>query len=196
MSLQAYPIITRIQNNNGIQQAEVYWSVDTSAGFTALPMTPMANDSFVAEIPRQAGYDKIFYYISAQSNSGKVVTRPLTAPQGFYTLQIEAVTSLEEKPAVLSQRPVLYPNFPNPFNPTTTIRWQLPMAGKVKLSIYNSAGQKISQLIDEDQTAGEHKVEFDGAALASGVYFYWLTVEYGATKTVNFTETQKMLFIK
>lgn len=195
-TLQTYPIVTRIQNNSGIQQAEVYWSVDTSLGFTAVPMTPTVNDTFIAEIPRQAGYDQIFYYISVRSNTGKIITRPLTAPRGFYTLQIEAITGVDDEPLSISHRPILFSNYPNPFNPTTTISWHLPVGGKVKLSIYNSAGQKISSLIDEEQPAGDHQVEFRAMEFASGVYFYCLTVESSIKQIVNYSETRKMLLIK
>lgn len=195
-TLQSYPIITRIQNANGVQQAEIYWSVDTAQGYVSIPMIPTLNDTFVAEIPRQPGHNKIFYYISAQSNSGKVITRPLTAPGGFYTLNIEAVSGLDNAPAFISQSPILYPNYPNPFNPVTTISWQLAVGGKVEVSVYNSTGQQIVQLVDEEQTAGYHEVRFYSEGLASGVYFYRLTVSSQTIHTGENVLSKKMVLLK
>ena len=195
-TLQSYPIITRIQTSNGIQQAEVHWSVDTTQGYAVIPMIPTNNDSFIAEIPRQPGDNQIFYFISARSNSGKLITRPLTAPAGFYTLNIEAVSGLDEIPKSISQSPILYPNYPNPFNPVTTISWQLEAGSMVNLSVYNSSGQKIVELVNGEKPAGSHKVGFNATGLASGVYFYQLKVTSPANHLREQVLSRKMLLLK
>jgi hypothetical protein len=83
----------------------------------------------------------------------------------------------------------LYQNYPNPFNPVTMINYQLPMASKVELSIYNLLGQEVATLVNERQQAGYHIVEWDASGIASGVYYYRL--EAG-----NFIETRKMIYLK
>lgn len=60
--------------------------------------------------------------------------------------------------------------FPNPFNPSTRIKYSIPDNGFVNLSVYNLLGEKIAQLVNEIKTAGEYESEFDGSGLASGVY--------------------------
>lgn len=84
---------------------------------------------------------------------------------------------------------VLSQNFPNPFNPTTTIRFATPSAGKVKLTVYNIYGELVRTLMDGEVAAGDHEVSFDASNLATGIYFYRL--EAGA-----FTATQKMILAK
>ncbi len=84
-------------------------------------------------------------------------------------------------------------NFPNPFNPQTTIAYQLPEAGFVTLTLYDMLGRRIKTLISKRQPAGYYDVQFDGNSLASGLYFYVLTVK-GRTK--YFTSTKKMLLLK
>jgi len=83
----------------------------------------------------------------------------------------------------------LYPAYPNPFNPSTRISYQLGQAGHVKLTVYNLAGQEVATLVDEDQTAGEHEVTWQPEGLPSGLYFYKL-------KVGGFSEAKKLILQK
>jgi hypothetical protein len=67
---------------------------------------------------------------------------------------------------------LLAQNFPNPFNPTTMINYQLPVTSFIELTIYNALGQKVVTLISEVKEAGYHQVEWDAAGFASGIYYY------------------------
>jgi hypothetical protein len=86
-------------------------------------------------------------------------------------------------------------NHPNPFNPTTTIKYQIKDAGHVSLKIYNVAGQLVRTLVDEQTTAGEIQeirwrgLNDAGQPVSSGVYFYRLVAK-------NYTETKKMVLLK
>jgi hypothetical protein len=85
-------------------------------------------------------------------------------------------------------------NFPNPFNPTTTISFSMPEAGDVSLKIYNIRGQLVRTLVNKRTPAGYHEVTWDGRdqsdrAAASGVFFYRL-------ETQDFSKTRKMMLIK
>jgi 2',3'-cyclic-nucleotide 2'-phosphodiesterase (5'-nucleotidase family) len=85
--------------------------------------------------------------------------------------------------------PVLSQSYPNPFNPSTTISYTLPVNGIVMLKIYNSLGQEVVTLINGQSTAGTHEVVWDASKFASGVYFYRL-------QTASYTETKKMYLLK
>jgi hypothetical protein len=90
------------------------------------------------------------------------------------------------------QIPVQYKleqNFPNPFNPSTTIKFSLPNATKVILSVYNSMGQEVSKLISGDMNAGVYSTIWNASGFASGIYYYRIT-------TNNFIETKKLLLLK
>ena len=80
-------------------------------------------------------------------------------------------------------------NFPNPFNPTTKIRFSLPEQAVVNLTVYNVLGQKVATVVDETLEAGIHNFNFDASNLNSGVYYYRI-------KTDNFVEVKKMMLVK
>jgi hypothetical protein len=101
------------------------------------------------------------------------------------------VTGVQEPTSEsLPTRYELHSNYPNPFNPSTTIRFSLPHAQTVSLKVYDLFGREIAILINaERQAAGRHETVFDASHLASGVYLYHL-------QAGPFTETKKMLLIK
>jgi hypothetical protein len=78
---------------------------------------------------------------------------------------------------------VLTQNYPNPFNASTTIRYVLPRAGEVRLTVYDLRGRRVAVLLEGRQTAGVHAVAWDASRVASGIYFYRLSADaYAATK--------------
>jgi FlgD Ig-like domain len=88
----------------------------------------------------------------------------------------------------------VFQNFPNPFNPSTTIRYQLPKRLRVELKIYNSLGQEVRSLVKEVQQAGEKSVVWDGRnefgkAVASGIYLYRI-------KAADFVQSRKMILLR
>jgi hypothetical protein len=84
---------------------------------------------------------------------------------------------------------VLEQNYPNPFNPSTVIRFGLPRSSEVSIVIYNTLGQKVAELLNEQREAGYQEARFDGSGLASGVYYYRLHAG-------DFLETKKMIILK
>ena len=88
------------------------------------------------------------------------------------SLSVGVSAESEELPAEV----VLSGNYPNPFNPETTIRYALPQAGKVRLVVYDVLGQEVAVLVDGSRPAGHHTVRFDGDDLPSGSYVYRLQV--------------------
>ena len=80
-------------------------------------------------------------------------------------------------------------NYPNPFNPTTDITYEVPNAGNVKITVYDSSGREIRTLLNETKNSGTYKLTFDASNLSSGVYFYSL-------QTNGHSIMRKMVLIK
>ncbi|MCY7361724.1 MAG: phospholipase D-like domain-containing protein, partial [Ignavibacteria bacterium] len=99
------------------------------------------------------------------------------------TISVEKISTEIPADFVLSQ------NYPNPFNPKTVINYEIPNANIVKLTVYNTLGKQVTELVNERQSAGTYKVSFDVGNMTSGVYFYKLEVG-------NFVETKRMILVK
>jgi len=83
------------------------------------------------------------------------------------------ITDVDESPvSVVPDDFVIYANYPNPFNPATTIRYGIPRTSHVTLSVFNMLGQEISVLVDEEKTGGMYEVRWDASDMPSGIYFY------------------------
>jgi len=80
-------------------------------------------------------------------------------------------------------------NYPNPWNPTTTIKYSIPKSGLVTLKVYDITGKGIATLLNENQSPGTYSIDFQGAELSSGIYFYRL-------QAGNYSDTKQMILIK
>ncbi len=97
------------------------------------------------------------------------------------------VTGINKDPVPANFR--LGQNFPNPFNPTTTIEFSLPNRAYVNLAVYNLLGQEIETLVSEMRETGTHKTTWDATGFPSGIYFYRLNAG-------TFTETKRMVLVR
>jgi photosystem II stability/assembly factor-like uncharacterized protein len=99
------------------------------------------------------------------------------------------IVSIGENGNTIPNKFELAQNFPNPFNPSTTIKFALPKNDNVRLKVYDISGREVAVLLDQYTTAGNHNIRFDGDRFSSGVYFY--TIE-----TSKYRDVKKMILIK
>lgn len=132
--------------------------------------------------PGSTGWYGVAIHNSSAANNGQNawVKVDYTAPQSVNTSSYPAPTGGISKIAsgeeiqdsqVVPQGVQLYGNYPNPFNPTTQIRFSIDREMPVRLTVYNSLGQQVATLLDQAIIAGQHQAIFDGSDLNSGVYF-------------------------
>jgi hypothetical protein len=106
------------------------------------------------------------------------------------TSAVITVTGVDEKLIGLSPGAFeLYANYPNPFNPSTKIRYAISQTVFTTLKVYSTLGQEVGVLINEEKTPGVYEVNFDGLNLSSGTYIYKL-------KASDYSMTRKMLLLK
>lgn len=107
----------------------------------------------------------------------------------YATLKYSVLTAIGNPETNIPDVFRLYENYPNPFNPATTIKFDLPVQSITKLSVYDVTGRTVALLVNGPMSAGSHIISFNGAGISSGVYFFKL--EAG-----NFTDIRKMVLVK
>ena len=130
------------------------------------------------------------------------------APDQFKTITEGEVTGINDKSELLPNRFMLEQNFPNPFNPSTKIKYSISsyihnhLSGEawgefVQLKVYNILGNEVSTLVAQEQQPGNYEVTFNGSGLPSGVYFYTIHVfNSGSNSNQLFSETKKLILLK
>lgn len=107
----------------------------------------------------------------------------------FEVFNIDSISSSTDKSNIYPNEFNLEQNFPNPFNPVTTINWQSPVNSWQTLKVYDILGREVATLVDEYKSAGKHSVEFNASSLSSGIYFYRLMA-------AKFSDVKKFVLLK
>jgi len=147
----------------------------------------------LAEVP--SDYDVILTDKEGHTSQNlriEPVYRFIASVERHFTLSVMPKSSAGT--ALMPTRYELYQNLPNPFNPKTLIKYDLPEAADVRLEVFNILGQKVATPVNQYETAGPKSVLWDGtdengAGVASGIYFYKLS-------TKEFSAAKRMLFLK
>jgi hypothetical protein len=90
----------------------------------------------------------------------------------------------------------LFQNFPNPFNPVTNIKFDIPKASFVKITIYDISGREVLRLVNHDLAAGSYVADWNASAYASGVYFYRIEARNTGSSTGDYVNEMKMVLVK
>lgn len=109
-------------------------------------------------------------------------------PDGLYYRQMP-LTPVKDRDNTVPRNFELVQNFPNPFNPETTIKYTITAQARVVIKVYDTTGNEIKTLIDREHTAGQYAINFNASGLASGVYYYRLMAD-------DYTSTKKMILLK
>jgi tetratricopeptide (TPR) repeat protein len=144
-------------------------------------------------------YDKKKPGDAATCFSTIVKNYPGTAVASFAQNQLQSLEGQANESAdstgLAASQGIIMANYPNPFNPSTTIRYQIPNAGHVTLKVYDMLGREVAILANGIQEAGYHTATFDGSKLSSGIYFVRFTATpQNGIQTI--TKTMKMLMVK
>jgi len=130
--------------------------------------------------------DYQFLYEAGISSNGKVF---VSTEKGFYS-GIPTLVNMEGNTTEITERYELFQNKPNPFNPETEIKFNLPEATGITLKIYNIKGQEVLNVAENEfKNSGIHKVYINMGNFPSGIYFYLL-------KTNKFVKAKKMVLVK
>ncbi|MBK9334268.1 MAG: T9SS type A sorting domain-containing protein [Ignavibacteria bacterium] len=196
-------------NYGGTGSSHVDITSDFPAGYSLYTWTSKIGDS-VKTIVRNYGFESIDSYYAGDSSASAFVnssTKLIHGINNLYRIRILWHKEINGRTAFMETfrddylssisgdnwTPVgfkLYQNYPNPFNPNTIINYEIDVPEFISIKIYNIKGEEIASLVNERKNAGSYSAEFDGSDLASGIYFYSLTID---GKPVD---TKRMILLK
>ena len=137
-------------------------------------------------VENQTGTDGVQYRWQFQYDAHAA---PLESGIALMVIADSTLDVAPETPTALPERFALYPNYPNPFNPRTTLAYELPKSSHISLRVFDLLGREVALLKNGFVEAGTHRVTFDGSRFASGIYFARL--EAG-----EFSQTRKLALLK
>ena len=169
-------------------QGTTTYFVGTSTGLYSTQLLNGASTVWAQEGAATIG-NVVVDMLDSRPSDGLVVAA--THGQGIFSGTVSSVDVAQEP---VPMRTALMQNFPNPFNPSTTIRFTLATAGPVTLKVFATTGQEVATLVDGVRGAGEHRVEWTPGGLASGVYLYRL--ESHPAGAGSYVESRKLVLLK
>jgi hypothetical protein len=169
-----------------------------------LPMKASTNDPTTEVKDGFKAGDKITYRFWLSSKSKELAGYDIaySVGDGTFSSQGTAVADFSKleaadksKQSIIPEKYALLQNFPNPFNPSTTIRYGIPSDSRVTIKIINTIGQEVTTLINSTQSSGYHEVNFNAGNLASGIYLYRISAISLDGKS-TFVDTKKLILMK
>ncbi|MGD1007035.1 MAG: T9SS type A sorting domain-containing protein, partial [Ignavibacteriaceae bacterium] len=155
---------------------------------------PSAPGIMSTDYPGQDAYHSYTYLQTAESAPGPpgwyyIASSDTTVAIYLIRAYVSLITGVKQEIELTPKTFSLSQNYPNPFNPSTIINFAVPKAGKVRIAVYNQLGQQVALIADKEYSPGSYSINFNGASLASGIYFYRI-------ETGSFTQTKKMVLLK
>lgn len=180
--LNPYTINAMIRHKSGISTATLYYKTVFTGSYTSVPMSFVSGYNWTANIPAQVDGTRIWYYIEAQSISGKQQVRPMTAPDGYFTFLVsnDLSSGIQELDNFISE-----PAFPNPSTGLTCIPVNNMDKFEGSLILYDQLGKVVKVIHEGTFIAGPRKYFFDAAEFPAGMYNLVLSTPTG-------TQNQKM----
>jgi parallel beta-helix repeat protein len=126
---------------------------------------------------------------------GAVEAHRILGDKEYYNINVNREQPLQKTTVETPIKDALLGNYPNPFNPSTVINYQLPAASWVTLKVYDMLGREVATLVDGMKETGYYSVTFDGSRLSSGIYFVRFTAQ-PADDSTPFAKTMKLLMTK
>lgn len=171
-----YQVDARIQHRTGIASATLYYTDDTVAGFSSVPMTltSVVNNTWTGFIPPYPAGTRVFYYIKAQANSGKQQVRPMVAPRGNFMFDVLGATGVADLTSIEFK-----PAFPNPSHGITCIPVSFSKNTSGSIKLLDVLGNEISLIYSGDFQVGEKNFFINGLTLSPGAYIISLETSEG-----------------
>jgi hypothetical protein len=183
----SYQIQAKITNRSGIASATCKWRLRNTGTWQSVALIADANGLYKGNITpgMLTESDTLDYYLEATTQNGKTAVKPITAPEGFYTLQFKGyATGIDDK--TVQAKNHLFAPYPNPSNDQLTVAYQTLLSTSVKLTLTDMMGKEVLTIHQSNLGAGLHNQHIDISQLSNGIYFCTLSLNEERIDTRKF----------
>ncbi|MEZ7877884.1 MAG: agmatine deiminase family protein [Flavobacteriales bacterium] len=168
---EPYAVEAYLSHRSGMIQANLFYSDNPNGPWTEVSMSDTGDgENWTAEIPAAAEDSDVYYYISGNAESGKTGSRPMPAPDGWWTFHVGEITISGIDNFSASQIGAFAPPYPNPASALTCIPVHLKQDAHVKVTLIDALGRTIEVIHDGMLYAGETKLFFQASTIPAGAY--------------------------
>lgn len=168
-STTPYEVNARLQHRSGIKTATVYYATNPNGPYStaAMTLTNASANNWTGNIPAYAPGTRVYYYIEANSTSGKKQVRPLPAPKAYFTFLVTGTTGIADNEPALAMKPA----FPNPSRGITCIPFNINKSMNGSIKLIDITGKVVETIFEGTMDAGEKNYFVNTINLDAGVYF-------------------------
>lgn len=168
-----YEVVAYMNHRSGIAAGRLYWKTDLLGSYNLVDMVSIGNNEWSGLIPAQPAGTTVYYYVEGESNTGKILQRPIAAPTAYWSFNVLGPDAIQEEAFSFSRI------FPNPASAITCVEFEAFATQRATAFVVNANGQRVDQVFDSTISPGKNKFFIHANKYAAGMYYIQLVGEKG-----------------
>jgi hypothetical protein len=169
-----YSVVAYMNHRDGIAAGRLYWKTSLAGAYNLVDMTSVGSNNWEGFIPAQPAGTRVYYYVEGEATTGKVLQRPMAAPDGYWSFDVLNGNSINEEAFSFSRI------YPNPASEITCVEFNARASQKAQAFIVDMQGRRVKEIYSGVLSPEQSKVFFNASDLVSGVYAVQLITDKGA----------------
>jgi len=169
-----YSVVAYMNHRDGIAAGRLYWKTSLNGTYSVVDMSSVGSNNWEGFIPAQPAGTRVYYYVEGEATTGKVLQRPMSAPEGYWSFDVLNGNSINEEAFQFSRL------FPNPAKEITCVEFDVRVSQKAQALILDMQGRRVKEIFSGVLSPEQSKIFFNASDLVSGVYAVQLITDKGA----------------
>ena len=169
-----YSVVAYMNHRDGIAAGRLFWKTSLTGAYNLVDMTSVGSNNWEGFIPAQPAGTRVYYYVEGEATTGKVLQRPMAAPDGYWSFDVFGGNVINEEAFSFSRI------FPNPASEITCVEFNARASQRAQAFIVDMQGRRVKEIYSGVLSPEQSKVFFNASDLVSGVYAVQLITDKGA----------------
>ena len=169
-----YSVVAYMNHRDGVAAGRLFWKTSLTGAYNLVDMTSVGSNNWEGFIPAQPAGTRVYYYVEGEATTGKVLQRPMAAPDGYWSFDVFGGNVINEEAFSFSRI------FPNPASEITCVEFNARASQRAQAFIVDMQGRRVKEIYSGVLSPEQSKVFFNASDLVSGVYAVQLITDKGA----------------